>query len=268
MQGSITLGSLPRDTRVVNGTTYHVVKLLFYQYGDMTQEEGANNTWNWLAACWTGGGWGVSEKRMTEEELMEAMIRGEDVPEPIFTHVELRFSDGKGTSITSKSGKIHYENRLHTRQNYSFVAEYLLTEGEERRVQSLAEDMFDQGVGFNRRGFLLNFLPIIGKLWAGEASDGSVFCTEYIVKLLHEANRLLDVDPHRTSPQQLYHIMLDEIRDGRAEHSWNKEAGIAMRDVIVASPARPLGTGGSATSKKGSSSSRLFRSVKQDSKNK
>lgn len=34
------LGSLPRDTRTVHGKAYRVVKLLFYQYGDMEMEEG------------------------------------------------------------------------------------------------------------------------------------------------------------------------------------------------------------------------------------
>lgn len=226
-------------------------KLTFVQ-GTHAQGSG----WNWLAACWTGGGCGVTTERLTEEQLMDAAIRREDVPEPIFTHVELRFSDGIGTSITSKSGSIHYERRLHTKQNYSFVAEYLLTEDEEKHMQQMASDMHSDHVGFNRSGFMVNFLPVVGRMWAGDAGDGSVFCSEYIIKLLHEANRLLDANPHTTSPQQLYHLMLDEIRDGRAYRSWNREAGAAIRQgLIQPQRARPM----APTNRPSTGRSSLFR---------
>lgn len=227
--------AIPRDTRNVNGKTMHVVKLLFYQYGDMTMEEGERQqgeTWNWLAACWTGGGCGVTTERVSEEH-MTRWADGTSVPEPIFTHVELRFSDGYGTSITSTGNQIHYERRLHTRQNYSFVCEYLMSEEDEGRAQAMAKHMFKSGITFNRAGFILNFLPLVGYLWAGERSDGSVFCSEYIVSLLHETRRLLDINPHTTSPQALYHRMLDEIRDGRAIRSWNREAGTAIRQGLI-----------------------------------
>lgn len=241
MEQRHTIGGHRRDTVMVNDQCMHVVKLLFYQYSDMSLEHGEHgqgNGWNWLAACWTGGGCNVTHERMTEKDMWDASVRGDPVPEPIFTHVELRFSDGYGTSITSRSDCVHYERRLHSAQNYSFVVEYLVEPQCEEAMQRVAKSMHDRRVGFNRMGFITNFLPVVGSVLAGRARDDSVFCSEYIVQLMHHANQMLDIDPHQTSPQQLYHYTLDDIRDGRATRSWNRERGHAIRQEMRESSSR------------------------------
>lgn len=238
MKKSVVLGSIPRDTfRQDDGRVVHIVKLLFYQYADvadMMHEQGVRPTrrgemWNWLAACWTGGGCHVSTQRV---QMMQDAEAQDDV-DPIFTHVELRFSNGYGTSITADEGRVHYEQRLHTRDNYSYIVELHVTPDEERKAEDLARNMHkDPSVGFNQRGFMLNFLPVVGTLAKATQHNNNVFCTQYIVLLLHEMNRLLDVDPRDTSPQQLYHIMRQEVRDGRAHISWNREERYAQRHLM------------------------------------
>lgn len=243
-QHRMVLGSVPRDVRIERDRTWHVVKLLFYQYADMMTQDGLapreqqGATWNWLAACWTGGGLHVQTERVSQRDMAQAILDGRDVPEPIYVHVEMRFSDGYGTSITSNDDCVHYEKRLHTRPNYSFVCEYLMTPQDEERMQRHARRAHEQQVGFNRTGFVLNFLPVIGP-YVARSRSRQVFCSEYIVELLHTANRLLDVNPHTTSPQQLYHIMRQEMQCGNALLSWNRELGSVAEQGLLNPAGQP-----------------------------
>jgi len=115
------------------------IKLLFYEHSTPGQGEG-DTLQNRVTMCWT---------RDTAAPAGAAVI----------THCELRFSNGYATSITATSDRVHYERRLHTRENYTNVIEYHVTAETEGRMQAEARRMAaDDTIRFNYAGFMWNFV--------------------------------------------------------------------------------------------------------------
>lgn len=118
-----------------------------------------------------------------------------------YEHVELRFSDGTTTSITSDPGRVHYDQyRVLSNEHYACFMSVGVTKEQEEAMMNLAWDHHNNGTGFNRIAMYWNFVCCLCPIRTKE----SVFCSQYVVILLQAANLLLDLDPSRTSPTSLY----------------------------------------------------------------
>lgn len=143
-----------------------------------------------------------------------------------FGHVELRFSDGHVTSITRDPGVVHYDcDRILSNSNYSSFFEIDLTEQEESLMQQLAKWHHDQETPFGHVRMYFNFLckccPVRG--------PKRLFCSQYIVMLLQNANMLMDLDPDTTSPDALYGALKDFDRAYFAGNNRRSRANLIIK---------------------------------------
>jgi hypothetical protein len=188
-----------------------IIKVLFYSHATHTRTDG--DTWqNWAAACWTGNP--ASDG-------------------PVITHCELRFSDGYATSITVGANRVHYEQRLHTRENYTDVIEYHVDAPTEAKMQQEAQRLSqDPGVQFNQLGFLWNFVPVL-RWWPVRRNLQHVFCSELVVFLLQIGGFLMRLDPATTSPMALFKAAQEDVTQGTAHWSWNREYGAVLNKPLI-----------------------------------
>jgi hypothetical protein len=181
------------------------VKVLFY-----AGESDVDTLQNRIAACWT---------------------RDAAVGHAI-THCELRFSDGYATSITVTANRVHYERRLHSRDNYTDVIEYHVTGETETLMQTEAQRLArDESVVFNYAGFMWNFVPLL-RWWPVRRGMKQVFCSELVVYLLQIGGFLSRLDAATTSPMTLFLECSQDANNGIAHLSWNREYGKALKRSI------------------------------------
>lgn len=199
------IGSRSQVTLDLTEAGLRRVKILFYSFASPS-EGTADTVQTRVSACWT---------------------RDPEV-DHVITHCELRFSDGTATSITSSSNRVHYERRLHTKENYCDVIEYHVSAETEGRMQAEAKRMADDpNVQFNYYGFMWNFIPVL-RWWPVRRQMRHVFCSEYVVHLLQMGGFLMRLDAALTSPMMLFKAAQQDIADGKAHLSWNREYGKFM----------------------------------------
>jgi hypothetical protein len=178
------------------------IKVLFYSFAS-PNEGTAETIQTRVSACWT---------------------RDPEV-DHVITHCELRFSNGYATSITSSSNRVHYEQRLHSRENYCDVIEYHVSAETEAQMQAEAQRMAeDPSIQFNYSGFVWNFVPIL-RYWPVRQNMKQVFCSELVVYLLQLGGFLTRLDPACTSPMMLFKAASEDVTNGIAHLSWNREYG-------------------------------------------
>ncbi len=116
-----------------------------------------------------------------------------------FAHVELQFSDSSTTSILRNPGRVHIlENPLFN-SHKSFGLS--VTPETERLMRYYAEHCDDV---FSSITMYWNFIIPI---WTRR--EGT-FCSAYICKLLQIAGYCSELDPYRTSPDDLYNWFYEE----------------------------------------------------------
>lgn len=121
-----------------------------------------------------------------------------------YSHVELRFSDGYSTSITSDGGCVHYvANRTLSKSGYRCFYEIDVDPQIEDIVRGYAMQCAERKVPFNSVAIYWNFLPIFSK-FPIRANNGAFFCSEYITVLMHKINQCPELVPETTSPTDLY----------------------------------------------------------------
>lgn len=120
-----------------------------------------------------------------------------------YSHVELRFSDGTVTSITRNPGRVHliYDKQM-SNPLYSGFYQISVSPVIEQQMRYYAETCTES---FSSFSMYWNFLfPCTVRRWG-------FFCSAYICKLLHIASFCTDLDPYRTSPDDLYkELSIDE----------------------------------------------------------
>jgi len=122
----------------------------------------------------------------------------------IFSHVEVRFSDGYVTSITETNNKIHYDNtRVLSADEYRSFFEIHVTAEQENIMQAYAEKAWKEEVPFNKCAMMWNFLPCLS-FCAIRKKGTAFFCSEYITVLLQLIGYVPELDPSLTSPNDLH----------------------------------------------------------------
>jgi hypothetical protein len=120
----------------------------------------------------------------------------------VYSHVELRFSDGAVTSITQSPGYVHYEtNRLLSNVGYRCFFELSIDASLELAMQQYAQECARQQISFNRLAMYWNFIPCLPPIYS---NGQSFFCSEYITTLLQMCNACSELTPALTSPTDLY----------------------------------------------------------------
>jgi hypothetical protein len=123
-----------------------------------------------------------------------------------YGHVEIRFSDGTITSITRDPGYVHFEpGRLMTRYNCFFQIH--LTSLEEEAMEQKAFDAHQNKVPFSYMSMIWNFAP----LTRNYPLNGE-FCSSYVTKLLQMVGYCEELDPRRTSPDDLFKCLVEDNR--------------------------------------------------------
>ena len=124
--------------------------------------------------------------------------------EHVYSHVELRFSDGSTTSITQDTGYVHYDkNRTLSNAGYTCFYEIDIDETIETIVQEYAMQCNERKIPFNTWAVYWNFLPICSN-YPIRANTKAFFCSEYITTLMHKINQCPELIPELTSPTDLY----------------------------------------------------------------
>jgi hypothetical protein len=127
--------------------------------------------------------------------------------EKSFSHVELMFSDGTVTSITQHPGFVHYDsNRYLSNTSYKYFFEIYVSPKEELVMDTYAKSCVNNKITFNKCGMYWNFIPCLS-YFAYTNGGKSMFCSEYVTKLLQTIGYLSNLDPSKTSPNDLYLAM-------------------------------------------------------------
>ncbi len=118
-----------------------------------------------------------------------------------YRHVELRFDDGTTTSITQEPGRVHFDQyKVLSNENYACFMTIIVSKEQEDAMKDVAWEYSTNGTGFSTLGMYWNILcrscPI--------RSNDSVFCSQYVTRVLQAGNLLLDMDADCTSPTALY----------------------------------------------------------------
>jgi len=131
----------------------------------------------------------------------------------IYSHVEMRFSDGVVTSITETTNKIHYDDtRVLSAIEYKSFFEIHISPEQEEVMQIYAKKMADAEVPFNKWGMMLNFLPCCFFSCCAVRKQGrAYFCSEYITDLLQLIQYVPELDASRTSPNALHAALLARV---------------------------------------------------------
>ena len=143
-----------------------------------------------------------------------------------YSHVEMRFSDGIVTSVTQNT-PVHLERRVLSNPNYKSFFRIAVAPDKERKMKLLAEKYHKEEVRFNTGGMWWNFIPLL-KYIPLQRGGRSVFCSEYMVQLLQEADFLLAIRPESTSPNDLYVElkMMPEAKLGINTVLYEKQGGV------------------------------------------
>jgi hypothetical protein len=177
--------------RHVTSKGMHVIQLGFFNVLDETSCLSGVVSW------WTGGKYG---------------------------HVELRFSDGYVTSITENPGKVHYEKRVLSNENYRCFFNVAVSPKHEAAMQRAAQLCAQNEIPFSKFAMIWNFLPIVSSCFPMRATGSNFFfCSQYITRLLQTAELFPDLDPDVTSPNDLYRVLLDATQRGAASVGMNRE---------------------------------------------
>lgn len=130
-----------------------------------------------------------------------------------YSHVELRFSDGTVTSVTSPGGPfgdpgtVHYDQqRILSNNQYSCFIACHVTDQQELAMHELAYQYFEEKRPFAWFAMYWNFLCCC----CPSKRRRAVFCSEYVVLLLQAGGLLLDVNAWSTSPTSLYWRLMEE----------------------------------------------------------
>lgn len=150
----------------------------------------------------------------------------------IYTHVELRFSDGYVTSITNDPGVVHLlEGKLMSNRKYSRFFEIHLSFAQEQKMRAYAERAKEENIGFNACGMYWNFIPCACFTISG--GGRKVFCSQYITELFQEIGLLTDLIPEKTSPTALFEAMSN---DGAFKNSYNEAFVKKLQSIKRAAP--------------------------------
>ena len=138
--------------------------------------------------------------------MVKSWTNGTRNPALCFTHVELRFSDRMVISITNEG--IHYEQRVLSSNGYSTFFKIDVSVKQEIEMKNLAQDIFNQKPTFNWVGLVWNFAPLTNH--CAVTRQNAYFCTELIVMILQKADIFIGAIPHKTSPNQLFDMCMNE----------------------------------------------------------
>lgn len=134
----------------------------------------------------------------------------------VYSHVELRFSDGALTSITRNPGTVHYIpsqiGRLLSNPGYNSFWELYCTAEQEEAMQRYAMECARVGIPFNGTAQYWNFIPGLSCLPI-RAQGSAFFCSEYVTTLLQRADFLQELDAATTSPTQLHDALVAAARE-------------------------------------------------------
>ena len=137
----------------------------------------------------------------------------------MYSHVELRFSDGAVTSITQSPGIVHYDtSRMLSNSGYQCFYEIEIDLEIEKAMQAYAKMCAEKKIPFNRIAVYWNFVPILSCMPI-KANGDAYFCSEYITTLLQKAGFCADLDPATTSPNDVYMSLRN---DPYADATFNK----------------------------------------------
>lgn len=136
----------------------------------------------------------------------------------LYSHVELRFSNGMVTSVTREPGHVHYEERLLSNSGYRSFFEIDVDPSVEEIIQEYAQKCASKKIPFNAIGMYWNFLPLCGR-WAVHREGTAFFCSEYIATLLQMAYFCPELDPATSSPTDIW---ISLKNDARAQITFNK----------------------------------------------
>lgn len=126
-----------------------------------------------------------------------------------FQHVEMMIDDRWVTSVTEKGGCHLDETRVLSNPGYETLL-ISLRPAQARRMLEFAQRN-KECITFNRTGYYLNFLPVVGRISPCMAKKDSFFCSQYIVRLLNEAGKLKDVRGEYMDPTTLYDLLRERL---------------------------------------------------------
>ena len=195
--------------RYVTHSGRPVVQVAFYspEKQNMLQDDrGYCNVMNSLAACWTSDGTNY------------------------FSHCEIRFSNNKACSVTSKrvinwktgekiGGYVHYKPRSFA-SNYNMFIEFSVSQKQESLMIKRAKEYEKMRIPFNEAGMKLNFVAPF-KWWPINRERRSFFCSELIVTLLQDIGMLKNLKPHATSPNNLFNE-LKQLQKSCEGFNWGR----------------------------------------------
>lgn len=150
----------------------------------------------------------------------------------VYSHVEMRFSDGTVTSITESLNQVHYDDtRVLSAGEYKSFFEIHISPEQEDVMQIYAKKMAEAAVPFNKCGMMLNFWPCCLSCCVVRKKGDAYFCSEYVTDLLQLIQYVPELDASRTSPNALHAAL--EKRVGQDVYKTINEVNYVMRREVA-----------------------------------
>lgn len=119
-----------------------------------------------------------------------------------FLHVELMFEDLYVTGVTDKRGCFFVKNKNPNREGYSCLTMYLEPQ-KYKRMRRKAKAMGERNIPAASDWYALGFVPVCGACFPN-TGEKALFCSQYVVMLFQEIGLLMDLEPGKISPTELY----------------------------------------------------------------
>jgi len=228
-----------RDNVDEDGVVWNRVTIGFYAPNEEEKRGWWDSTLHWAVGRWTSR-------------------KGRN-----YSHAELRFSDLYSTSICQADNAVHLmDGKTMGNPRYSAFLTLPVTEEEEYTMRRVAENYHENGVKFNTKGMMCNFMPFFSACMYDTGQDAqnvqqSVFCSQYIVLLFQAAGYLKDLDAASTSPADLYFALcaagargdLNRVVRDKRKNSSKTRAPLDMTRALKQKG--PLGRGGKKSARHG-----------------
>ena len=138
-----------------------------------------------------------------------------------YTHVEICFSNGDVASATSANGTYLYADKYHRNEGYSKFEVLRISPHAEKHLHAFAASV--NGAPFNSSGYYWNSFRCLTWCYVVNKQNKSFYCSEFITTLLLLADKLdgstnvTELNPHTTTPNQLYVHLSSKTRPGYNE---------------------------------------------------
>jgi hypothetical protein len=149
-----------------------------------------------------------------------------------FIHVELVFENGLSLGVDNVD-PVHL-NESGFQRPFCRHLTFRVPDSCYKKMYASADGYRKRKVKFNFTGENINFLPCV-PAWAKVDKEGEqVFCSELLLRVMHDGGIFLDVTPHLVSPNMLFKILCEsDLPRLNGSTNATKSKKHKRRDVVL-----------------------------------